>query len=347
MRSCKIGRLLMMSAPLLTSATLAIPGGAAATEPTPHVTTTGVSHVLITSALLNGVIYPNGVPTSYFFQYGTTTAYGLQTPIVSVTATSLTSKVNVGQSVAGLQQGVLYHYRVVGLYGAGRTVLGGDAKFMTKQTPLVVEIAKSFQQVVGVPFILSGGLSGFASAHHAVVLQASPYPYLEAFTNIGLPGATNAAGRFAFRVANLTKSTEFRVATLDPRPVYSPITTVRAAVRVTLRVRPSGHPGLVRLYGTVTPAVSGATVDFQVQKVVRPKAGSEEGEVTRRWVSQFRTAVKKGNASFSRFSLIVIVRRGGRYRALVKLRLGGPLVSGPSGQTVVLHAAPGKTGAKG
>jgi hypothetical protein len=346
MRSCKIGRLLMMSAPLLASTTLALPGGASATEAAPHVATTGVSHVLTSSALLNAVIYPNGVPTSYFFQYGTTLAYGLQTPTVSVTAASATAKVKVGQSVAGLQQGVEYHYRVVGLYGAGKTILGRDVRFTTKQTPLVVEIAKSFQQVVGVPFLLSGGLSGFASAHHAVVLQASAYPYLEAFTNIGLPGVTNAAGRFAFRVANLTKSTEFRVATLDPRPVYSPITTVHAAVRVTLRVRSSGHPGLVRLYGTVTPAVSSATVTFQVQKVVRPKPGSEEGEVTRRWVTQFKTVVKKGNASFSRFSLVVTVRHGGRYRALVKLRPGGALVSGPSGQTVVLHAAPGKTGAK-
>jgi len=189
-------------------------------------------------------------------------------------------------------------------------------------------------------------LSGFNAAHHGVVLQASPFPYLEAFTNIGLPGATNAAGRFAFRVANLTKSTEFRIATLDPRPVYSPITTVHAAVRVTLRVRSSGRPGLVRLYGTVTPAVSAGTVDLQVQKVVRSKAGAEEGEVTRRWVSQFRTVVKKGNASFSRFSLVVTVRRGGRYRAQVRLRPGGPLVSNFSAQTVVLHAAPGRTGAK-
>jgi hypothetical protein len=340
MRSCKIGRLLMMSAPLLVTGTLALPAGAATTELRPQAATSGVSAVLTSSALLNAVINPGGTPTSYFFQYGPTIAYGLQTPTVNLG--SGTAQLKVGQGIGGLQQSTMYHYRVVALYNTNKTVLGHDATFTTKASPLVFELAKNSQAVVGLPFLLTGTLTGFGSAHHQVVLQASPYPYLEAFTNIGAPAVTDALGRFAFRVANLSRSTQFRVSTLDLRPSYSPVTTVHAQVRVTLRVRSSGRPGLVRLYGTVTPAVSGATVEFQVQKLVRPGSGSEE-QTTRRYVSQFTTVVKKGSAGFSRFSLVVSVRRSGRYRAFVKLRAGGPLVSGISTQTVILHAAPGAT----
>jgi hypothetical protein len=339
MRTERFGRLLTMSALLLVGATIAETASASTIPPKPRVITSGATHVLTTSALLNAVVNPDGTATSYFFQYGPTTAYGLHTPTVSVGSGS--TKLKVGQPVAGLQQGVVYHYRAVAVYNVNQTVLGRDLSFTPKQTPLAFEIAKNLQEVAGLPFILTGSLTGFGSAHHQVVLQASPHPYLSAFTSIGLPGITDAFGRFAFRVANLSTSTEFRVVTVDLRPVYSPVMTVHAAVRVTLRVRSSGHPGFVRLFGTVTPAVSHAVVQFQVQKVVRAR-GSEESETTRRYVNQFTTVVKKGNASFSRFSLVVTVRHSGRYRASVKLPAGGPLVSGVSSQTVVLHAAPGK-----
>jgi hypothetical protein len=338
MSTCKIGRWMALCTPLLAGAVLAMPAGAiTAPVPVPRVSTAGASHVLPTSALLNASIDPNGTPTSYYFRYGPTPAYGSQTPTLPVG--SGTTRVKVGQPVAGLQQGVVYHFRVVAVYEQTKVVEGRDQTFTPKLIPLVFQLAKSQQAVVGVPFIFSGTLNGFGSAHHTVVLQASPFPYLEAFTNIGAPGITDATGRFSFRVANLSTSTEFRVITQDPRPVYSPVTTVHAAVRVTLGVRSSGHRGLVRLFGTVTPAEVGAQVQFQLLKPVRPRS-SEETETSTRYVSQFTTVVKKGTRTFSRFSVVTKVLHGGRYRAFVKLRSGGPLVSGFSTQTVVLHASP-------
>ena len=128
--------------------------------------------------------------------------------------------------------------------------------------------------------------------------------------------------------------------TLDLRPIYSAVKLARASARVTLRVRSSGHGGLVRLYGTVTPAAVGAQVQFQLLKAARPREGaSEESETASHYATQFTSVVKKATRTFSRFSLVVTVRHGGRYRAFVKLH-GGPLVSGASTQTVVLHAAP-------
>ncbi len=341
-RCLRSGALLAAS---ITGAALAVTSAAPATgathvaPTTPHVATNGAAHVGVSSAQLTAVIEPHGIPTSYYFQFGPSTAYGMQTPTVSVGAS--TTKVKVGQSIAGLLPNVLYHYRVVGVYGGGVLVLGKDRTLTVKGLEPRLELAKLASVTVGTPFILSGTLKGIGNAHHPLVLQASPYPYLESFATIGLPGSTDALGRFAFRVSKLSASTEFRVLTQDLRPLYSTTITVHAAVRVTLHVRSSGKTGLVRLYGTISPAISGGRVEFQVQKAERPNKNEE----TSRYVTQAFTGVKRGTHSYSRFSAVVSLHHGGRYRAYVRLGRG-PLASGFSPQTFVLHAAAGKVRSK-
>jgi len=62
---------------------LAVPAlAAAATKPA--VSTLGAAKVTITTATLTGKINPNGAPTTFYFQYGTTTAYGSRTPSTAV-----------------------------------------------------------------------------------------------------------------------------------------------------------------------------------------------------------------------------------------------------------------------
>jgi hypothetical protein len=337
MRRFKIGRASILLCACLTAAMLALPVGSvvAAKAPTqPRVATGAALHALISSAELTAVINPLGFATSYYFQYGPTVAYGLQTPAVSIGSGNL--KMKVGQSVGGLRQGIVYHYRAVAAFAPGRFVFGRDRSFTVAGSKPKLELAKIPQVVVGTPFELTGTLTGFGNANRTVTLQASPFPYLEAFTAIGPPAVTNAFGRFAFRVANLTRSTQFRVVTVDLNPLYSTVITVGAAVRVTLHVRSSGV-GLVRLYGTVSPAAVGAHVSFQVEKAVRPGRKASEEETTTKFVSQFSTIVKRGTRTTSRFSAIVKVRHGGRYRAFVRLP-AGRLVSGYSTQTVVLRA---------
>jgi hypothetical protein len=346
MSRSRIGRRMALSTPLLASIALALPAGSpAASKPTPtpapQVSTTAALHVLETSALLTAAINPEGQETSYYFQYGPTKAYGLQTPTVNLG--SGMAKIKVGKPIAKLQAGELYHYRVVAVTSTGVVVPGHDRSFTTKKVPLKLALEKIAQVPYGTPFILRGTLAGLGNASHQIALQASPFPYLEAFTEIGAPGITNATGRFAFRVAHLVSSTQFRVITLDARPVYSQVITVHAAVKVTLHVHSSAQPGLVRLYGTVTPAEVGARVDFQVHMAVRPRTQSSESESTTRFVRKFGTTTKKGGRTFSRFSLVVKVRVGGRYRAFVKVDRAGGLVSGYS-TTVVVHAPPKRKG---
>jgi hypothetical protein len=344
MRRFKTGRCTAVSVSILASAALALSlvsqaAAAKGKSAAPLAITNPAQHVLSTSALLGATIDPNGKATSYFFQYGPTTAYGLTTPTVSVG--SGTSKVRVGQIVSRLLPNAVYHYRVVATSSAG-TTSGRDRTFGGKGTKLGLQLtATPKPDVFGGPLVISGKLSGLGGSSHRIVLQSSPFPYLEAFRDVTPPTLTDAVGAFSFTVPSLLTSTQFRVMTLDPRPLLSHVLTENVAVHVTFHVRSSGRLGLVRLYGSVSPAAVGAHVSFQLQKPVRPGRSGKSVKA----VTEFGTVVKKGTRTSSRFSLVVTVRQTGRYRAFV-IMPKGPFVSGPSQTTILLHAAPSRKGHK-
>jgi hypothetical protein len=334
MKRSTIGRAVPLCAPFLAGGALALSGASQASSATtvgPPVVSTGkVTHVRGTSAQLEGTLDPNGAATTYFFKYGPTPAYGSTTTPASLPPGF--SKVKVGQTVTRFLPG--YHYRLVASNSHG-TREGNDRVFTVKSSRLQFQIPKHIAATTfGASFVLRGALSGSGSANHRIVLQASPFPYLTPFADVGLPTVTDAAGRFSFRVPKLLSSTQFRVSTLDPRPLYSRLVTEQVAVRVTLKVRSTRRRGLVRLYGEVTPAEERASVMFQVRKAVRPG----KSEKSTRFSSQFSTVVKHGTKTISRFSVVERIHRAGSYRAFVHLVHKGPVVSGSS-ETVVLHAA--------
>jgi hypothetical protein len=346
MGTSNTGSRIIACAAILASVTIAgvLPAGSVASSAVtaatknkgkPHVETGPAQHVSGTSADLTATVSPAGIPTSYQFQYGATTAYGQQTTLTLVG--SQTTKVKVSQAVAGLAIGGTYHYRVVGVTSTGVVLTGKDHSFKTKGKAKI-EMPKSLREPVGSTFILSGAIKGFEAAGRAVVLQASPYPYTEAFTTIGAPAVTNSAGRFSFRVSNLSRSTEFRVTTVEAHhPLRSPTITVRATLRVFLHIKKSST-GLVRLYGTVTPSAVGASVNFEVLKAARP---TRKREATTKYESQFSTVTKKGSKGSARFSIITSIITGGTYRAYVRIKTGA--YSSGYSQTIVLHATKSKT----
>jgi hypothetical protein len=340
MRRIKIGRRTLLSAPILACVALSLPSAASAAgglkaARQPSVATGAVTHVRGTAATLVGTVNPRSFATTYNFEYGPTVAYGKRTVAAALPAGVL--RVKVGQAVTAFLPG--YHYRLVATNQAG-TTLGKDRTFTLKssRTTKFVLPKSTTPTVFGSPFVLSGTLTGAGNANRKLVLQSSPYPYLTPFATIGLPIVTDAAGRFVFRVASLSASTQFRVSTLDPRPVYSPVVTQKVAVRVLLKVRTTRHVGLVRLYGTVTPAVVGSHLSIQLRKPVRPGGKSER---TTKFASQFSTVVKRGTKTTARFSTVVSIRHAGRYRAYVQVNKGA-LVSGSSA-SIVLRAAPAST----
>jgi hypothetical protein len=329
--------------------------GKPTTEAPPAVSTGGVSHVTSTSATLRGSVNPHGLATTYYFKYGPTEAYGSQTTPASLPA-GKSESVKVGQAVTGLRAG--YHYRLVASNAKGPGE-GKDrtytAKAKHKKQGSAFKLAKSFQPtLVGGSFVLSGSLSGANNGDRAIALQATPYPYRTPFVDVGAPIQTSASGAFSFRVAKLSRSTKFRVATVGAPLLTSATVAEPVQVRVILKVRTSKHAkGLVRLYGTVSPAEVGAHVFFQLEstpkakarpiKAIKPekpgKSEKEEEKAERpKFSTKFKAVVKRGTRSLSRFSAVVKVQTSGHYRAFVALA-PGPLASGTS-ETVMLHAAP-------
>ncbi len=331
-RAASVGALLAGLALALAGVALVPPLSSQATSnPTktpklkpPHAATERAVHAGETTVELDGTVNPRGVETTCYFQYGTTTAYGTQTPTAVVG--SGTTGVKVSQALTGLQGGTTYHYRIVAISSEG-TSDGIDRTFVTKRIPLKFAILKtSTATTFGSPFSLTGTLSGAGGDGHQVMLQDSTFPYLTGFGDLGTPVTTNAAGSFTLTVPNLTQTTELRVRTLDAPPIYSQVVKVKIAVLVTLNVRPARKTGYVRLAGIVAPAEVGAPVELQwVKPTGKPViAGS--------------TAVRRGTARTSRFSAVVRIRHSGYYRALVRVS-NGKQVSGSS-RTVMLHAAP-------
>ncbi|HEX3909894.1 MAG TPA: hypothetical protein VHW67_04230 [Solirubrobacteraceae bacterium] len=335
-----LGTLLSTAAAMLLFTADGLGAGAVKTPKVgpPSVTTGGVSHVQVTSATLLGAVNPRGFATTYYFQYGATITYGKQTTPATLPAGS--AKIKVGQIAAGALAG--YHYRLVATSSAG-TKLGKDRTLSTtKSRKAKFSIDKPKEATVyGGSATISGLIIGTGNGGRKLVLQESPYPFLTAFAPIGETIVTNTAGAFSFHVARLTKSTQYRVSTLDPRPLYSSVLTLDAAYKVTLKVKTSSHKGLVRLYGTVTPAVVGARVSFQLRKAVRPGKSEKASERTSKYVSQFETKTKRGTQTVSRFSTVVTVAKGGTYRARVEPLKKGAFVAGQS-TSLLLHSAPAK-----
>jgi hypothetical protein len=98
----------------------------------PQVSPHSASSISPSSARLRANVNPQGLPASYWFQYGVTTNYG------SFSATNALSSgtnfVSVQTTVTGLVPGTLYHYCGLAANSAG-TVAGQDVTFTTPYPP--------------------------------------------------------------------------------------------------------------------------------------------------------------------------------------------------------------------
>jgi hypothetical protein len=349
--------LLALAAPGITLAASPLPSQAAGTTKTvtagPPKVSTGGFRAAGSSTVLEGTVNPRTLTTTYYFKYGPTRAYGSQTTEATLAGGSTaTTNVKVSQTVAGLPEG--YFYALVGKNADG-TKEGKPQEVTVKKSGF--DLPKTFAAtVVGGTFVISGTLTGAGNGGRQIVLQASPYPYRTPFADVGVPILTGPTGAFSFSVRDLSISTHFRIATVGPAPLYSDVIPEQAEVRVVLKVQITSHrKGLVRLYGTVTPAEVGARVFFQLEKAPKvkvPKADkpeklSKSEKATEKaeerpptFANKFSEVVKHATRSISRFSLVVSIEEAGHYRAFVALP-AGPLASGSS-EVVTLHAGPVK-----
>ncbi len=81
-------------------------------------------------AKLGALADPGGIPTTYRFEYGTTSAYGHSTPFPEGSGGEGLSAHTIWAAVSGLAPGTIYHYRVVVTNELG-TAVGPDQTFTT------------------------------------------------------------------------------------------------------------------------------------------------------------------------------------------------------------------------
>jgi hypothetical protein len=124
------------------------------TTPTPPTATTdAATSVNTSSGVVNGTVNPNGVFTTDYFQYGSTTAYGTQTSPSG--AGHGTGNVGVHATLTGLSPRTVYHYRIVAQNSGGIST-GADQTFTTSSTVTPSRVA--FMGRMG--FVSPGGIIG-------------------------------------------------------------------------------------------------------------------------------------------------------------------------------------------
>jgi hypothetical protein len=196
-----------LTAALLAGAAMTVAAPAAAQAASPTVTTLGASSVGQRAATLHADVNPHGAATTYAFQYGTSTAYGAQTPARS--AGSGTDPRRVGFRITGLTPGVRYHYRVIASNADG-TSAGADRAFTTRlppvRPPLVLSTAPFAPNATGVAFTAVLNPNGAATTYRFQYGTSTAYG-LETF------GRSLAAGV-------VPQPVSFRINSLAPHTTY-------------------------------------------------------------------------------------------------------------------------------
>jgi sugar lactone lactonase YvrE len=100
----------------------------------PKAVTEAATNVKMGQATLNASVNPQGTPTTYQIEYGTSVSYGSKVPASPAAIGSGSNSVAVAQTATPLEAGTSYHYRVVGTSEAG-TAYGEDKTVTTPSTP--------------------------------------------------------------------------------------------------------------------------------------------------------------------------------------------------------------------
>jgi phosphodiesterase/alkaline phosphatase D-like protein len=163
-------------------------------HPPPGAVTGVASGVTTTMVTLTGAVVTNGQTTSAYFEYGPTTAYGLQT--AAQTVTTAATPTPVAATVTDLSPGTTLHYRLVAVHSGGVPEYGADMAFTTipvtrfsskvtartspsraRRKPYLFTTAGTV--VPGVPFPPGYGCSGtvgvrFLFGHRTVAFRKAP-----------------------------------------------------------------------------------------------------------------------------------------------------------------------------
>jgi hypothetical protein len=170
----------------------------------PVVITNPASYTASFSATLNGSIDPHGLTATVYFQYGTTTSYGLISAIQSKTGNTYQ---NVSANIGGLTASTTYHFRIVATNGAG-TRYGSDRTFTTlSPTGPPVAITNAATNVASSSATLNGSVDphGLTTTVHFQYGTTTNYGH----TTANQTKTENAYQNVAANLSGLSPSTTY------------------------------------------------------------------------------------------------------------------------------------------
>jgi DNA-binding beta-propeller fold protein YncE len=136
------------------------------TPPPPVVTGASAVNLTGTSVDLDAQVNPEGLDTTYHFEYGTSTAYGTSVPVPDADIGAGTAAVPVTTHVSGLTVDTAYHWRVIATNASGATT-GVDHVFIYDTAGRgVLPDGRAYEMVSPSQkdgALVNGGLAGLAA----------------------------------------------------------------------------------------------------------------------------------------------------------------------------------------
>jgi hypothetical protein len=288
---------------------LALPPSAAVAG-SPSASTAAATDITATTATLNATVLADKESTSYFFEYGTTTAYGSRTAQAGPVGGNASRAVSA--AVTALAPSTTYHVRVTATNASG-VAQGSDVEFTTTAagsgpaspppSSALTLVASKATVTFGNPVALTGG----AGADTQLTLSEQAFPFTGPFADAKRKTKANAAGAFALSVTP-ERNTRYRVESRTG--ALSPEVAVDVRVRVGLRLSDTTprRGQRIRFTGNVTPAHNGTRAKIQRKTATGWKTIATPALV--------ETTALKGVAR-STYAKRIRVRATSRYRAVV------------------------------
>ncbi len=230
----------------------------------PGAATGSATSISVDNATFNGSVNPNGLPTSWYFVYGTSSSYGSRTASHSVG--SGTHTVHVSVSVSGLAATTGYHFQLIASNADG-TKGGGDRVLSTFGVPSVQ--AGTVQSLTPT----SGTFTGTVAPNGETTSWHFDYGTTSAYGN-STPTETLAAGSastaVSAAVSNLTPNSglHFRLVASSKAGTSASSDAVAATPAAVSLAPAASHVVLghyLQLHGTTWGGQAGVSVAIQAQ----------------------------------------------------------------------------------
>lgn len=252
----------------------------------PAVATRSATDLAATTATIVGRVNPYGQPTTYRFEWGTSTAYGAATASASV---AVGPTATVTAPLSGLQPNTRYVFRVVATNAAG-TARSTSRSFTTGRGLTGVSLTATRRTISWEgSTIISGVVRGAAPGGTKVRLLRQDHPFSAPYREVGTQ-TSNAAGGYAFTLNRIYGAARLRVVAESTPSVESTTLGLRSRVLARLGTG-SRRAASVVVRGRIYPASAGTRVSLQRRTT------------TGRWITVARPRLSRsasGRASFSR-----------------------------------------------